>query len=100
MTANAAKLDVVTTVHGERVVSVHKINFIASKHKLRMKDSHSMREKHMNQLVSLKSEGKSEQKNIPKEVSAVVREFQAETVAIKLENNDKLLDMVVKHRTL
>ena len=39
----------------------------------------------MNQLVSLKSEVKSEQKNIPKLVSAMVREFQAETVAIKLE---------------
>ena len=54
----------------------------------------------MNQLVSLKSEVKSEQKNIPKVVSAVVREFQAETVAIKLDNNDKLLDMAIKQRTL
>ena len=43
---------------------------------------------------------KSEQKNIPKVVSAVVREFQAKTVAIKLENNAKLLDMGVKQRTL
>ena len=29
-----------------------------------------------------------------------MRKFQAETVAIKLENNDKLLDMAIKQRTL
>ena len=73
MTATAAQQDAVTTVHAERAVSIYKINIIASKHKLRMKDSHSMREKHMNQLVSLKSEVKLEQNNIPKVVSAVVR---------------------------
>ena len=72
MTATAAQLDVVTTVHAERDISVHKINSIASNHKLRMKESNSMREKHMNQLVSLKSEVKPEQKNIPEVVSAVV----------------------------
>ena len=72
MTATAAQMDAVTTVHAERSAYIHKTNFVASKHKLRMKDSHSMREKHMNQLVSLKSEVKLEQKNIPKVVSAVV----------------------------
>ena len=54
----------------------------------------------MNQTVSLNSEVKSEQKNTPKVVSAVVREFQAETVAMKLEDNVKLLDMAFKQRTL
>ena len=73
MTATAAQMDAVTPVHDDRAVYIHKTNSIASKHKLRMKDSHSMREKHMNQLVSLKSEVKSEQNNIPKVVSAVVR---------------------------
>ena len=72
MTATAAQMDAVTTVHTERAISVHKINYIASKHKNLMKDSHSMIQKHMNQLVSLKSEVKSEQKNIPEVVSAVV----------------------------
>ena len=73
MTATASQLDAVTTFHSKRAVSVHKINSIASKHKLRMKDSRDMREKQMNQLVSLKSEVKSEQKNTPKVVYAVVR---------------------------
>ena len=100
MTVTAAQLDAVTTVHAERSVSVHKINAITSKHKIRMNDSHAMREEHMNQLVSLKSEVNLEQNNIPKVVSAMVREFQAETVAMKLDKNAKLLDMVVKQRTL
>ena len=43
---------------------------------------------------------KSEQKNTPKLVSAMVREFQVETVAMKLEKNSKLLDTAVKQRTL
>ena len=43
MTATAAQLDVVTTVHAERAVSVHKINFITDKNRLRMKDSHAMK---------------------------------------------------------
>ena len=73
MTATASQLDAVTTVHAKRAVSVHKINAITVKHKLRMKDSRDMREKQMNQLVSLKSEVKSEQKNTPKVVYAVVR---------------------------
>ena len=73
MTATAAQLDAVTTVHAERAVSVHNINAITAKNKLRMKDSHAMREKKMNQLVSLKPEVKSEQKNTPKVVSALVR---------------------------
>ena len=54
----------------------------------------------MNQLVSLKSEVKSEQKNTPKVVSTVVREFQEDMVAMKLENNAKVLDMAVKQWTL
>ena len=49
----------------------------------------------MNKLVSLKSEVKSEQKNTPKVVSAVVRKFQAEAVVMNLNNNAKLLDMAV-----
>ena len=64
-----------------------------------MKEYHAMREKHVNQLVSLKSEVKSEQKNTPKLVSAVVGEYQARAVAMKLKNNAKLLDMAVKQRT-
>ena len=59
MTANVAQLDAVTTVHAETVVSVHKTNSIVFKHKIRMTDSNSMREKHINQLVSLMSEVKS-----------------------------------------
>ena len=54
----------------------------------------------MNQLVSLKSGVKLDQKNTPKVVSAVVRAFHAEMVAMDLYNNVKLLDMAVKHRTL
>ena len=54
----------------------------------------------MNQLVSIKSEVKSEQKNIPKVFSYVVRGFQAERVYMKLKNNAKLLDVSVKQRTL
>ena len=100
MTATAAQMDAVKIVHAKIAVSANKTNSIVSKHKLRIKDSNSMREKHMNQIISLKSEVNSEQKNIPKVVSAVVRTFQAETVAIKLENNAKLLEMVVKHRNL
>ena len=100
MTATAEKLDAVTAVHDKRDVSVHKTNVITAKQKLRMKDSHAMREKQMNKLVYLKSEVNSEQKNTPKVVSDVVREFQAETVAMKLKNNAKLLDMAVKQRTL
>ena len=49
MTAIAAQLDAVTTVHAERAVSVHNINAITTKHKIRMKDSHAMRDKQMNQ---------------------------------------------------
>ena len=30
----------------------------------------------------------------------MVREFQAETVAMKIENNTNLIDMAVKHQTL
>ena len=41
-----------------------------------------------------------EQKNTPKVVSAVVRELQAKTGAMNIENNTKLLDMAVKQRTL
>ena len=52
MTDTIAKVDAVTKVHAERPVSVHKINAITAKHKLIMKNSHSMREKQMNQLVS------------------------------------------------
>ena len=73
MTATAAQLYAVTTVHAKRSVSVHKIYAIISKHNLRMKGSHSIREKQMNQLVSLKSEVKSEHQNTPKVVSAAVR---------------------------
>ena len=51
-------------------------------------------------LVYLKSEVKSEQKNNAKVVSAVVREFQAETVAMKLENNNKILKTAVNQQTL
>ena len=54
----------------------------------------------MNQLVSLKSEVKLEQKYTPKVVSAVVREFQVETVATKLEKNAKLIDMADKQQIL
>ena len=43
---------------------------------------------------------KSEQKNNSKVVSAVVREFQAETVAMKLEKNAKLIDMADKQQIL
>ena len=73
MTATDAQLDAVTTFHAEISVSVHNTNAITDKHKLLMKYSHSMREKQVNQLVSLKSEVKSEQKNTPKLVSAVDR---------------------------
>ena len=100
MTATSAQLDEVTAVHSERAVSVYKINAITYKHKLPMKDSHTIREKQMNQLISLKSDVKSEQNNTPKVVFAVVRKLQAETVGMKLENNAKFIDMVVKHRNL
>ena len=100
MTATSAQLDEVTAVHSERAVSVYKINAITSKNKLPMKDSHTIKEKQMNQLISLKSDVKSEQNNTPKVVSAVVRKFQAETVGMKLKDNAKLIDMVVKHWTL
>ena len=99
-TATSAQVDAVTTFYAKRSVSVYIINAITAKHKLQMKDSHSMREKQMNQLVSLNSEVNSKQKNNPKLVSAVVREFQAETVAMKLKKNAKLLDMAVKQQTL
>ena len=39
MTATAAQLDAVTTLHVEISVSVHKINAITAKHKHQMKDS-------------------------------------------------------------
>ena len=84
MTSTISPLDAVTTVHAKIYVSVHKINSITAKYKLQMEDSRAMREKQMNQLVSLKSEVKLEQKYTPKVVSAVVREFQAETVAMRL----------------
>ena len=100
MTATAAQLYAVTTVHAKGEISVHKINAITTKHRLLMKDSNAMREKQKNQLVYLKSEVKSDQKNTPKVVSDVVREFQAETVAMKLDKNAKLLDMAVKQQTL
>ena len=73
MTSTASQLDAVTKVHAKRAVSVHNINTITAKHKLRMKYSRAMREEQMNQLVSLKSEAKLDQKNTPKVVSAVVR---------------------------
>ena len=100
MTATAAQLDVLITVSSEISVSVHKTSAIKANHKILMKNSRAMREKQINKLVSLKSEVKSDQKNTPKVVSAVVRGFQAETVAMKIENNVKLLDMAVKQRTL
>ena len=100
MTATAAQLYAVTTVHAKGEISVHKINAITTKHRLLMKDSNAMREKQKNQLVYLKSEVKSDQKNTPKVVSDVVREFQAETVAMKLDNNAKLLEMAVNQRNL
>ena len=100
MTSTAAQLDALTTVHAKIAVYIHKINAIISKHKLRLEDSHSMTENHMNQLVSLKSEVKSEQNNTPKVVSAVERGFQTEIMAMKLDNNAKLLDMAVKQQTL
>ena len=43
---------------------------------------------------------KPEHKNTLKVVSVVVREFQSETVAMKLRENTKLLDMDVKQRNL
>ena len=93
MTSTAAQLDGVKTVHAKITVSVHNINAIPAKHKLRMKESRAMRENQMNQLVSLKSEVKSEQENTPKVVPAVVREFQADTVAMNLNNNAKIIYM-------
>ena len=59
MTAADEQLYAVMTVHAKRAVSVHKINAITAKHKLRIKDSYSMRENQMNQLKSLNSEVKS-----------------------------------------
>ena len=59
-----------------------------------------MSEKQINQLVYLKSEVKSEQKNTPKLVSTVVKEFQAETVSMMFKNSANLLDMAIKQRTL
>ena len=90
MTATAAKLDALTTVRSEISISLHNTSAIKANHKLRMKDSHAMRENQINQLVSLKSEVKSDQKNTPKVVSAVVRGFQAETVAMKLKKMPNL----------
>ena len=52
MKDTVAKLDAVTKVHAKRPVSFHKINAITAKHKLLIKESHAMREKQMNQLVS------------------------------------------------
>ena len=51
MTATAAQLDALTTVHSKRAVSVHKINSITANHKLGMKEYHAMREIQMNQIV-------------------------------------------------
>ena len=98
MTATATQLDAVTTVHAKRYDSVHNINSITAKHKFRTKDSHVMMENQMNQLVSLKLEVNFDQNNTPKVVSAVMREFQAETVSMKLKNNATFLDMAVKQR--
>ena len=100
MTTTAAQLDALTTVHEKISVSIRTINVITANHKLRMKKYRVMGEKQMNQVVSFKSEVKSEQNNTLKVVSSGVREIQAETVAMKLEKNDKLLDMSVKQRTL
>ena len=66
MTATAAQLDEVTTFHTKRAATFHKINVIIDNHQLQMKESHDMREKQMNQLISLKSEVNLEQKNTPK----------------------------------
>ena len=46
ITATAAQLDAVTTVQAKRAVPSHKINDITDNHKLLMKDSHAMWEKH------------------------------------------------------
>ena len=73
MTATTAQLDTVTKFHAKKSVSIHKINAISSKHKLRMKYAHATREIQMNQLVSLNSEVYSDQNNTTKLVSAVVR---------------------------
>ena len=43
---------------------------------------------------------KSEQKNTPTLVSAVVREFQADAGDTKISKKVKLLDMAVNQRTL
>ena len=48
MTSTAAQLDAVTAFHAKISVSVHKINTITAKHKLRMKYYHDMSEKQMN----------------------------------------------------
>ena len=54
MMATTAQLDAVTTVLSERAASVHNINAITANHKLPMKEYHAMRDKQMNQLVSVK----------------------------------------------